>query len=457
MGKSVVADEQLWTYCKQYNPSKGYVIGLILGQPSQAADYIVHLARIPPPDSINDEKPDDVNGKPKDVSGLSLSEIKESWVAAQALDVTRMLPGGFWVLGLFLIGSADPFENQQSSSRLRTILRHVHSELKKTPSLYGDSPSDKLLLHMNIQKNLVACRSVDLNGSAAFRPIDWKFQKSPLVWTQIESVLDLNYVKYLSKTDTSKQLRNQLQAILDPVSKQINSSMCTLSNELLEPDDQVESIFKKRKGKSSKKSKDISEDEPKSITANLYMPMGGTDLKPSSDAEVNNTFGIMYFIGGPVSRVFVHPKATADEASKAVKQDFIRSLTARLQMHADSLVEDEPSPPEDLETVHEPPRRVMIKLPSTSVTFSDYLFPGEGPEEALVSCKDLLDLTIESDDVETDLEVHSESMTEQWSSQPNEGATTELTLAENKNNYFIFIALGALLVALLAFVIQLNR
>ncbi len=31
---------------------------------------------------------------------------------------------------------------------------------------------------------------------------------------------------------------------------------------------------------------------------------------------------------------------------QAVKQDFIRSLTARLQMHADSLVEDEPSPPE---------------------------------------------------------------------------------------------------------------
>ena len=47
----------------------------------------------------------------------------------------------------------------------------------------------------------------------------------------------------------------------------------------------------------------------------------------------------------------------------------------------------------------------MIKLPSTNVTFSDYLFPGEGPEEALVSSEDLLDLKLELEDVEQDVEV----------------------------------------------------
>lgn len=47
----------------------------------------------------------------------------------------------------------------------------------------------------------------------------------------------------------------------------------------------------------------------------------------------------------------------------------------------------------------------MIKLPSTNVTFSDYLFPGEGPEEALVSSEELLDLKLELEDVEKDVEV----------------------------------------------------
>lgn len=47
----------------------------------------------------------------------------------------------------------------------------------------------------------------------------------------------------------------------------------------------------------------------------------------------------------------------------------------------------------------------MIKLPSTSVTFSDYIFPGEGPEEALVSAEELLDLKLELEDVEKDVEI----------------------------------------------------
>lgn len=34
MGKLALADDSLWSYCKQYNPSKGYVVGLILGQVS---------------------------------------------------------------------------------------------------------------------------------------------------------------------------------------------------------------------------------------------------------------------------------------------------------------------------------------------------------------------------------------------------------------------------------------
>lgn len=57
------------------------------------------------------------------------------------------------------------------------------------------------------------------------------------------------------------------------MSKQISESICTFSNELMDQDDLVESLFKKRKGKGSKKNKGSSDDEPRSISANLYMPM----------------------------------------------------------------------------------------------------------------------------------------------------------------------------------------
>lgn len=44
--------------------------------------------------------------------------------------------------------------------------------------------------------------------------------------------------------------------------------------------------------------------------------------------------------------------------------------------------------------VHEPPRRVLIPLPYSKVALSDYLFPGEGPSEALVSIADLIGVQV---------------------------------------------------------------
>lgn len=48
----------------------------------------------------------------------------------------------------------------------------------------------------------------------------------------------------------------------------------------------------------------------------------------------------------------------------------------------------------DTNSIHEPPRRIMYRLPGTELTLSDYLFPGEGPNEAKLSLEELLDIRI---------------------------------------------------------------
>lgn len=58
-------------------------------------------------------------------------------------------------------------------------------------------------------------------------------------------------------------------------------------------------------------------------------------------------------------------------------------------------------------TLHEPPRRVLIALPESKVTFSDYLFPGEGPQEALISSQELLDLKVRENHVEKEIELQA--------------------------------------------------
>lgn len=51
-------------------------------------------------------------------------------------------------------------------------------------------------------------------------------------------------------------------------------------------------------------------------------------------------------IGQLVSRTFLHQKASIAEANMAVKQDIVRSLASRLEMHWDSLIEEENGSPE---------------------------------------------------------------------------------------------------------------
>lgn len=58
-------------------------------------------------------------------------------------------------------------------------------------------------------------------------------------------------------------------------------------------------------------------------------------------------------------------------------------------------------------TLHEPPRRVLIALPENKVTLSDYLFPGEGSQEALLSLQELLDLEVQESQVEKDVEIQA--------------------------------------------------
>lgn len=54
----------------------------------------------------------------------------------------------------------------------------------------------------------------------------------------------------------------------------------------------------------------------------------------------------LHLLGVLASQVFLSQKTTVAEAVNAVKQDIVRSLAARFEMHWDSLVEEEYGSPE---------------------------------------------------------------------------------------------------------------
>jgi len=53
---------------------------------------------------------------------------------------------------------------------------------------------------------------------------------------------------------------------------------------------------------------------------------------------------------------------------------------------------------------HEPPKRVLLKPKGWNICFTDFLFPGEGPEQSVKSAQELLDLEIDVEDVDNEFE-----------------------------------------------------
>lgn len=85
----------------------------------------------------------------------SVKEIKESWIADHAKHVTKMLPGGMWVLGVFICSPSDIFLDTSMELKAKVILSALKKQLSAEPLLYGNSPSsEKLLLHYNINNSL---------------------------------------------------------------------------------------------------------------------------------------------------------------------------------------------------------------------------------------------------------------------------------------------------------------
>lgn len=408
MGRTVYAEEKILPDLIRISKTEGYIPGLILGQCSGQRDYVIHLARTPLPSEKTVTDGSDLNenaSKLQRKSVSKLTDIQEIWLADHAKQVTRMLPGGMWVLGMFIVGPGDVFAETTSLAKLNSVLININKHLNNNRYFCGNSPSsEKLLLHLSTDTQRHVCKSFDvLNLTSSLRPVDWKFQGNNR-WHELECQYDFDLLQpyQITEDDANFSLKKHLQKILHKVSDGVQKAICTIDGEIKEDSDSLEVSDKRKKG-GGKASGGKSPAENKPLQVNLYIPCD-TEIKNEDELNIVDVVGEMKCTGVLSSKVFLHQKATVEEAVKAVKEDIIRSWAARLEMHWDSLVEEEASSPEEVMVVHEPPRRVLIPLPHSKVALSDYLFPGEGPSEALISLQELLGVKVNESAVQKDFE-----------------------------------------------------
>ncbi|XP_058794467.1 protein odr-4 homolog [Phymastichus coffea] len=403
MGRIVFAEERHFDYLNSLGSPDGYSVGLVLGQSTAQKDFVVHLARTLPAANIDVIEESllvsPMNGSESTANNYmkSIKDLDLNLVADHAKHVTRMLPGGMWVLGIFIVGPGDCFNDSNCISKIRSVLTAIQRNLASNVYLYGNSNQENLILSYNSSTDQYVCKSTDANTGGILKPADWKFQKKATKWHQLEALVDLDHI-FPILDGASHTLKRQLQDIVKNISDMISSSLIIIEGESRSSEDLIEAIGKKKRTKKVRSE----EEEEKILQVGVYLPC--THKEKKGTVRIVSCSASMRLMGQLVSRIVLHQKASINEATNAMKQDILRSLASRLELHWDSVIEEENGSPEENITLHEPPRRVLVELPQSKVTLSDYLFPGEGPQESLILLKELLDLEVSENQIQKDVE-----------------------------------------------------
>ncbi|CAG9785060.1 unnamed protein product [Diatraea saccharalis] len=401
MVRTVFSPEYCLQYLEQYASKEIFVVGLILGQTTNEKENVIYLARTPEEKNADTVSESSYVSDKTDIAKNLLS-VSEAWVADHAKHVTRMLPGGMFVQGIFVTSDEDIFEDPNQFSKVKEILHYIHKVLNVNQYMYGNCPytNERLVLHMSTSTKVLNCKSVEVgapNRSTVIKPVEWKFVPKIQQWQRLDCYYEFDEVYPVIVKKSGISVKHQFQQILESAHKTIESSVMFIDGELKDGNEAIEQIIKKKKTKTN--SKNTQQDIPKTMQVSLFVPF-----------------------------------ATISEAIVAVKQDIIRSLASRFTMHCDALIDDNLLPEEKV-CFNEPPRRVLV--PVGSIYLCDYLFPGESPAEALLSVRELLDLQITEADVICDVETPAD--TSEFDALDRDASSEELLATPQEASQFMYI------------------
>ncbi|CAH0774012.1 unnamed protein product [Bemisia tabaci] len=402
MGKAVLAEEVLLNYLTALaKGSVGFIPGLIVGQTINENDYVLHLIRTP----LHETQTKD--SAPVKVGSLSkMSDLQESWVAEHAKCVTRMLPGGISVLGIFVIGPDDILIDTAGQNKFRSTVVQIHKKLTADKFLFGNgTSSEKIVLQFARNSLRYSCKSFNVeNASSNLKPVEWRFTSQPTRWHQLKCHFNLDSVGSIqfSPDNLKQSLQSQFDKVVQAVADNLEISIFTINSHMRAESTPLSNLEGNDSDVFSTKLADSKTGSGKRKIANIlsthivdfYQDCNKVcNIRPYSRCKSLE----LKCSGVLESHIYVHEKGTVGDGIKILKEDILRSLFSRLEMHYETLIEEEAAAtPTDGTVLHEPPRRVMISLANSDINFYDYLFPGEGVSEIHQSLQEFLDLKVDA-------------------------------------------------------------
>ncbi|XP_078685967.1 protein odr-4 homolog isoform X1 [Branchiostoma floridae x Branchiostoma belcheri] len=416
MGRTVIAEDLLQDRIQEIlktSAGKGITTGLLVGQAHghKREDYVVHLIRTP---KIEDDTQQ--TGKKKKKGSATKSESLDSqWIAEHAKQVERMLPGGLNILGIFVVLPSE--ESRTIQSQLIQVLYSVHKTLQKTPwqkavKTEGEEEEQhRIVLQIcSVTKKFTTKTFNVVDPRDSGTVAEWKFQSFVSQWPLLHTAVTVNINIPILRGEATKTLHQQLDTSIGPFCECIMQGLCTFNGVLRKEDQplQAQEPPQSKKGhgkgkgrhKETKTSHQPTSDGPEMFCVQI---LSKATTNKSKEAMVTECGGTVFIRGLIQARAYVHSKATVAQASQAIREDVVRSLTARCELLAEDVLEVKDFTA-DREEMDITPRRVFGRLHDTHLSVCDYMFEDEGVEDCIARCQELLDITLAAEDVETDAE-----------------------------------------------------
>ncbi|XP_076454734.1 protein odr-4 homolog [Babylonia areolata] len=402
MGRSVYCDEISQAYIESLIKKGRWHIGLIVGQLSAQKDFVVLLARTP--EAKDDEvcevseigKEEELPSKRKTSKPFpsSLDSADDLWVATHAKQVTRMLPGGLDVIGIFVVAPSHILKD--ASAKLRQLLFAVHKSVtKNVPATSVDAVTDRIILQVDSLSSKIVCSSLDVaNQKSTPRPAEWRYS-SATRWLRLVSSVAVDVLVPGARNET---LQKSMQQAIAPFCQDIMKSLTLVGGEVRESTELLATFSDRKKGKG--KERDVSVKDTYHV--DFFMPVQASLQIPQP--AVKEVTKLMSVRGIITCRAFVHWKATVKEAVEAIKTDIVRSLCTRCELLSEDLELTDEGSAIEFRQLYDTPVRVFARANTSGAQICDYMFQDEKREEVVERIQELLDMTVTAESLETTCE-----------------------------------------------------
>ncbi|XP_037314387.2 protein odr-4 homolog [Pungitius pungitius] len=409
MGRTYIVEDAVEGYLtKQCEQKVVPVTGLLIGQSSTQREYVVTATRTP---------------QREECAASGGNSLDKEWVTEHARQVSRMLPGGLSVLGVFIVTDNDA---KDTLATLRQLVFAVEN-LISTERLWNSAEdvSDRVVLHVNPQTRKTLCRTFDVKDpKSVAKPADWKYQSGVCSsWSTVSCCLSVDVLVPLpdntaATEDTDKCLKEGLRGW----ARRVESAVCLIDGRRPAADTELAG-GQKRNARPT-------------YTAQLLIT---SDERRLTDV-VQRCGGSVSVRGAVYSTAYLHSnKPKARLAEKLLKRDAVSTVTTRAQMVLEELLTSGGASEGGSRDKHQReqfclPHRVFCPVEASGpVCVCDYRFSDEGPSEVIDRLKEMLDM----DAAEKDLDTRRETPAEVWERDGVHEATVETAEApQSKRNYF---------------------